>query len=423
MKSIKRSLLACAVAAVVAAPAHATNGYFSHGYGIKAKGMAGAGVALPQDAIAAATNPAGMVMVGDRMDIGVDWFRPIRKTEIVGNGALGTDVSYDASSQKNFFVPEFGYNRMINDTMSFGVTVYGNGGMNTDYTETIMLFSGSPNGPKAGVDLMQLFIAPTFAMKINDQHSIGISLNLARQRFKARGLDAFAGYSSSPNELTGNGFDSSNGWGVRIGWTGQITDTLTLGATYQTRTWMGEFDKYKGLFAEQGDFDIPSNYAIGAAFQATPEMTIALDVEWIKYSEIKSIANPLSNLTVSGNPLGADDGPGFGWEDMTVYKLGLSYDYSDDLTLRAGWNYGSQPIPASETFFNLLAPGVVEHHLTLGATWTLENGGELSVSYMHAFEKKVNGSGSIPSGAPFYGGEANLKMYQDALGIAYGWNF
>ncbi|CAN1539424.1 hypothetical protein MCEMIEM28_01732 [Burkholderiaceae bacterium] len=39
-------------------PAHATNGYFSHGYGIKAKGMGGAGVALAQDGFAGANNPA-----------------------------------------------------------------------------------------------------------------------------------------------------------------------------------------------------------------------------------------------------------------------------------------------------------------------------------------------------------------------------
>jgi long-chain fatty acid transport protein len=38
---------------------------------------------------------------------------------------------------------------------------------------------------------------------------------------------------------------------------------------------------------------------------------------------------------------------------------------------------------------------------------------------MHAFEEKVRGSGSIP--AMFGGGEADLKMYQDSLGIAYGW--
>ncbi len=46
--------------------AQATNGYFSHGYGIKAKGMAGATTAFAQDAMIAATNPAGMAFVGDR---------------------------------------------------------------------------------------------------------------------------------------------------------------------------------------------------------------------------------------------------------------------------------------------------------------------------------------------------------------------
>jgi len=49
-----------------------------------------------------------------------------------------------------------------------------------------------------------------------------------------------------------------------------------------------------------------------------------------------------------------------------------------------GYNYGKQPIPASETFFNFVAPGVIEEPLTLGATWTLENKSELSFSFMYA---------------------------------------
>jgi long-chain fatty acid transport protein len=71
----------------------------------------------------------------------------------------------------------------------------------------------------------------------------------------------------------------------------------------------------------------------------------------------------------------------------------------------------------------MLAPGVVQDHLTLGATWVLPNKSELSFAYMHAFEKKVNGSNSIPGGPNgFGGGDANLKMHEDSLGIAYGWN-
>lgn len=412
---------ACAVA-LLAIPglASATNGYFSHGYGIKAKGMGGAGIAQPQDTLAAAINPAGMVQVGDRLDVGLDWFRPVRGSEIRGNAF--PDADYDANNKQDFFIPEFGYNRMLNERMSLGVAAYGNGGMNSDYaTNAFQRFGGTGS---AGVNLEQLFISPTFAMKLNQSNAIGVSLNLAVQRFSAKGLGPFAmsgpgQASASPANVTNNGTDTALGWGVRVGWSGQISPDLTLGATYQSRTSLDKLDKYQGLFAEQGGMDIPENYGAGIAFKATPRLTVAADVVQINYSKIKAVGNTLSNMTVLGNPLGADNGPGFGWNDMTVYKLGANYEFSKNLVVRAGYNHGKQPIPSSETFLNILAPGVVEDHITLGATWTLENKAEVSVSYMHSFKNTVQGSStSIP--ASYGGGSANLYMYQDSLGIAYG---
>ncbi len=69
---------------VLASPfANAANGYFVHGYGPKNKGMAGAGVALPQDTITAATNPAGMVHLGKRFDVGLAVFSPLRAMKAV----------------------------------------------------------------------------------------------------------------------------------------------------------------------------------------------------------------------------------------------------------------------------------------------------------------------------------------------------
>ncbi len=414
MQTRKRFIWMLLTGCLVPSAAMATNGYFQHGYGMKAKGMGGAGVAFPQDAIAAATNPAGMAFVGDRIDFGLDWFRPVRGSEIVGNPGPGVNGGLDGSERKDFLIPEFGYNRMVNRQLAFGVSVYGNGGMNTSYTRPVPLFGTT----KAGVDLMQLFIAPTVAYKLNGRHAIGLSLNLAYQRFKATGLQNFVPLSSAGTAVSDNGYESSTGWGARIGWTGQVSDAVTLGATYQTRTRMGKLDKYRGLFAEQGGFDIPANYAVGVAVKTTPRLTVAFDVERIEYGSIRSVSNPLlPNLFAA--PLGADGGAGFGWRDTTVYKLGASYRYSDQLTLRGGWNYNRQPIPQQETLFNILAPGVVEHHVTLGATWTLANKSELTVGYMHAFEKKVQGANSVP--AAFGGGNANLKMYQDSIGIAYGW--
>jgi len=137
------------------------------------------------------------------------------------------------------------------------------------------------------------------------------------------------------------------GWGVRVGWLGQINDMVSLGAYYSSKTWMQELDEYKGLFAEQGDFDIPSNFGVGIAIKATPDLVIAADIMRIQYSEVDSIANgfsnfygcpafnialgpfaPTSNVSQS-NCLGGSNGPGFRLEDMTVFKLGVQYRIDD----------------------------------------------------------------------------------------------
>ena len=415
MKKIAVSLFA---AGIMASPlAYATNGYFAHGYGIKAKGMAGVGYALPQDTLAAANNPAGMVMVGDRMDLGLDLFRPQRGAEIVGNGA-GLNGTYNGDDTSVFPIPEFGYNKMLNPNMALGVSVYGNGGMNTDYKNSP--FTGFGGGSPAGVNLAQLFVAPTFSMKVNESNSVGVSLNLAYQIFEAKGLQPFQGSSSDPSKVTNNGVDGSAGYGVHIGWIGQVTSMITLGASYQSKTQMQKFHKYAGLFAQQGAFDIPASYGAGIAVTPLPDTTIAFDVQQIQYGDVKSIAN----TNAQGGKLGADNGLGFGWQNMTAYKVGVSHVYSPNLTLRAGYSTNNQQIPGSQTFFNILAPGVVKTHLTLGTTWTLQNKSELTFGYMHAFKKTIRGSGSIAPGFPpagFGGGEADIKMYQDSIGVAYSW--
>lgn len=419
----KLSKLAVVVAGLgglgLAGPVFATNGYFSHGYGMKSKGMAGVGIALPQDALAAASNPAGMVVVGNRVDVGVDWFRPKRDSTISGSFGGVVDGDYDGSGEKNYLIPEFGYNRMINPDMSVGVSVFGNGGMNTTYDDGIPLFGTS----EAGVDLMQLFIAPTFAMRVAQNHHLGVSLNLAYQRFEAKGLQNFTGFSVSPGDVTNRGYDSSTGWGLSLGYLWKVTPSFWLGASYRSKTHMGKFDDYKGLFAESGDFDIPATWGVGVTFMPTQQLTVAVDVQRIEYGDVDAIANKVDCFFAGACALGADNGPGFGWRDMTIYKLGVAYAVNPDLTLRAGYSHGRQPIPSSQTLFNMLAPGVVEDHVTLGGTWKIAPQHELTVAYMHAFKETVKGSNSIPLGGGFPGGEADIRLKEDSLGVAWGMNF
>ncbi len=415
---LKRHVLILALAGLAAPTlSWATNGYFAHGYGTKAKGMGGAATATASDTFGGANNPASMVWVGNRLDLGAELFSPQRETNRVGGGVPGAQKSED----DYFLIPEFGYNRMLNSNLSVGLTVYGNGGMNTDYP-----VGGYVCGPGAwnalcgtsdlGVDLSQLIIAPTVAYKVNASHSIGISPLFAYQRFKAYGLDAFSPMTNpaTPGNagLTNQGYDDSTGWGVRIGWMGKLSDKVSVGAAYASKMDMSKFDKYNELFAEQGDFDIPENYNLGIAFQAMPQVNVALDYQRINYGDVNSIGNPSAGL---GGPLGAANGPGFGWQDVNVWKLGVEYAHSKSLTLRAGWNHGDNPIRTQDVTFNILAPGLIQDHVTLGFTYTLASGSELSMSYMHSMENTVSGANGI------MGGIDTIKMYQDSLGVAYSW--
>ncbi len=401
---LKKLLSLMAVAGItLPGAAMATNGMFASGYGMTATGMGGAATAMSEDTFGGANNPASMVFVGDRIDFGVSLFSPRREANA---GFTGVPGGTNVQSESNYFaVPELGYNKMMNKDLSLGVTVYGNGGMNSDYPAsfgTTNIFGGTGN---LGVDLMQLVIAPTAAYKIAPNHSIGVSPLIGYQRFAAEGLQGF-GVDSNGNAAGGDnlGYDDAFGFGVRIGYMGKITPALTIGAAYSSKVDMQKMDKYKNLFLEDGDLDLPENYNIGVAYKFTPDLTVALDYQRINYAGVKAIGAPSAQ-------------GGFGWHDIDVWKLGAQYKYSKNWTMRAGWNHGDNPIQAADVTLNILAPGVITDHLTMGATYLTSTGGELTVSYVHAFENSVTGQSAFA--AP--GVTDTIRMHQDILGVAYGW--
>jgi len=430
----KNKLALAAVGAALSAlpmAANATNGYFSHGYGITHKGMAGAGVAITSNAMSGATNPAALAKAGNRFDFGLESFSPDRTAVTRSDG-----TSYDGNGDSSFLIPEFAWNMDIDATKTFGVVVYGNGGMNTKYA-AIPEYAGATT-TNTGVNLSQLFIAPTFTFKVNPKHSIGVSLNLVYQEFEASGLGGFCGYKTTgcvnalapgaaASDLAGladQGTDDSTGYSIKIGWTGELTPNLSMAFAYQMETDMDAFSKYNNLFAESGDFDIPSNWTLGVAFKATPDLNLMFDVQQINYTDVASISNPndAANLGGTGTgqgQLGTNNGLGFGWDDMTVFKLGAEFNVNSDLVIRAGYSTTDQPIPAKETAFNLIAPAVVEEHITLGMTYTLANKSEISAFIMHAPEVTVTGTTNTAGTS----GAANISMSQTAFGIGYGWNY
>jgi long-chain fatty acid transport protein len=428
----------------------ATTGYFASGYGPKSMGMAGATVASPQDALSASNNPAGMAHVGERIDFSLKLFMPIREASLdpTATGLPGTAKVEDESTRDYFLIPNFGITRQISDKLWAGLSVYANGGMNTTYKTNIYdqafaqlnrappgTGTGLPNTGTLGVDFAQVIAAPTLSFKVNNKHTFGLSLLLAAQVFEARGLGDFvpfappgglASFASPSTKLTNNGHEWSFGAGVRGGWLGQVTDRVRLGASASSKVYMTDFDDYSELFAEQGGFDVPATVSAGINFQATNQLELIFDYEHIFYGEVDSIANPgpvfggpgIGPVLPAGSGLlGADNGLGFGWEDIDVYRFATVYNYNDKWTLRAGYSYNDSPIPDDQILFNIIAPAVNKHHLTVGFTYAPHENGEWNVAYMHAFHEKQDVDVSA------FGIPASIEMDQNALEVGYSWKF
>jgi len=452
MRKMVKQFLACAIGMLLASPVFATNGYFAHGYGTKNKGLVGAGVALPQDAMIAATNPAGMVFVGERMDVGAGIFSPSPRTyDVTGpasqqcnplTGACTFSIGPQDNESENdyFLIPHFGYNKMLDSDSSLGITVYGNGGMNTEWKggtatyfvpaawggpDAFITTPGTYGNGTAGVNLEQLFINGTYARKFAPNASYGASLILAYQRFEAKGVGSFAPFSTDPAHLSDNGTDTSTGYGLKLGVQGEASPGLTLAASYQSQMKMSEFDSYAGLFAEDGGFDIPATITVGLAWKAAPTGTLVVDYQRIYYSKVDSIANPISPLLdgscTPGNPatgggtgngcLGGSAGAGFGWEDMSIIKIGYQWTMASmpGWTWRAGYSQGDQPIPDSEVIFNILAPAVIEKHVTFGFTTDLGAQSEFNFAFMYALQNSVKGTSAFDPGQQI---ELEMKEYE-----------
>ena len=242
MMLISKRAAALGIAIGLATPVSvfATNGYFLIGYGAKARSMGGVGVAFAQDGLAAAANPAGMTdveMDTMRIDAGGEFFLPkrgfVNDSAKLESGFPGSDTGVKHRSGSNvFLIPTMGGIYKFNRKLTVGLAAIGNGA-NTRYDQTV---PGKPtcmdgvtddeNGdqaiastvynfnclgsPTAGASLLQMQMLPSVAYKVNKNHSVGASLTLAAQQFRAYGLQAFGttedglglGYGAGEGELS-----------------------------------------------------------------------------------------------------------------------------------------------------------------------------------------------------------------------------
>ena len=451
----KKLLISSAVCVALSSAAHATNGYFTHGIGTHNKAQAGSGLASPTQAIDAANNPAAGALLDESWNAGIAVFSPRRSYTASGSQANGQGGAFTLEegtheSDSNWFpIPYLAKNWRLSNHTALTLSVYGRGGMNTNYTSGSATFD--PDGPGAastttfrgtfgagdtGVNLSQAFIEVAYAHQLNSV-TLGFAPVIALQRFEATGLAAFAPYTerfaasggySQPADLSNNGADYSFGYGAKAGAIWQLSDNLSLATSYQSKVVMSEFNSYRDLFAQQGRFDIPASLRIGSSLRVSEQLQLHLDGERTYYSDVSSVANSSSLIfscptagqggTELSNCAGGDNGFGFGWRNVDVVKFGVTWTPvgRSNTTFRAGYSHASQPILDDDVLINILAPGVIETHYTIGIAQKMVNQNEWSLTFMYAPKNSVSGPSLFDPTQTI-----ELKMDQFEIEFGYSW--
>lgn len=389
------------------------------GYGVKARAMGGVGLARPLDVFVIASNPAGMMALDDRFDIGVQWVRQDGQYRFVADVTPGGQprllfANKDRMSSHMVW-PEAGILQRWN-RLAAGVSFYSFGGWNVHYQRANPFFGRAPLACQSEAN----FVSPALAVRVNSTHSLGVSLNLAYAFFRVRGLSLSDERSASGERNDKK--DYTYGASVRIGWFAQPLTCLWLGISYQTPTWMGSFSRYKAVLPHGGAMRLPSQLAAGLTWHFHPLLTGSVDVIEVFWRD----APLFRNTRDEGGSFGSDSGPGLGWRGQVAFKLGLSWEIMNHMTLRAGYCHAGVPMLPASTFLNILTQETIKDTVTAGFTLHF-SGNEFSFSYMRGLGHHWTGDTNVilnpTTDVPFLITPVRLRSRQDAFGFSYGRRF
>lgn len=382
----KTSNAACVAGVLLAsASAHGMNFNIPTSASIESAQMGGASLAFPQSSMIASDNPAGMAMLGNRTDAGMELFLAHFRSSF-GNENNRDDFKVAAP------IPSGGINWMAIERMSLGLSMY-SVGSGVDYDHAAVPRQGFP-AVKTKVAFLNF--APTLAYKVTPDLSLGISALIGVQHLQARGMVAPQA-DGSLGLLPSHGVSTNMGYGARIGALWNLNSAVSVGASWSPKMRFGKADGYKDdlLAGAGGHLDLPEQYGVGVALHVTPTLTLAADYLRIEWSHVGFL----------------DDPQGAGLRSQNVYRVGASWQAMPALTLRAGFKQASRAVDSDHTAANYFSPGILDNSISSGFSWQATASMALSLGWEYHLPQTIRGTG------PSTGSNLGAHYSQVLLGL------
>jgi len=361
------------------------------GFSARDEAMGGATTASAEDTSCLVKNPAGLVRIGNRIDVSYEniIFHDV-SMHTEGNAAAGTYANPGLRQKSHInYIPggNAGVSYRLPGTdknpISVGVGMFTIGGLALDYDSSRInpaVLAGNGDYDKM-VDLRTMRFAPGMAVAFNDKLSFGAVANIDLQGLRTNLARGIPGATAAPlfAETSGDDhWDFTVGGGFTLGILYKITEMLGLGVSYESHNWQGLHGRYNDVLPY---IDEPQMINMGVSIKPIKNLELTYDTRYINWTGVSAARR-------------APKDGGFGWTDQWVFAVGSEYSaFKDQLKLRLGYNYGKSPIQPNVVFANALIPVIAEHHLTAGLSYFIMKNLSLDIAWEHHFKNVMADDG------------------------------
>lgn len=367
---------ACLLATSMVAATAGASGFSIFEQGGKASGVAGAYVALADDASANWYNPAALVwMEGSQFQFGGNLITVGGDTELeVLDPSFGVFAPTTFEPESSIETPiHLYYTNKVSSNLAWGIGITTPFGLVTEWQQRPITFSAVKS------ELTTFVVNPNVAFRLNDNWSVAVGIDYIFADVGSFSREVPIDLDANPlNGFEVIGFSNLSGDGDDLGWNvaaSYKTDTNAFGFTYRSEL-SPDIDgniEYSGFGSLAALFpsspgttaiDLPAQAAIGVGWQTSRSTWVEVDVAWAGWSSFEAIDIDIENNTPFSQDLLIEEN----WDDTFSYRVGLFWETSPKAEWRFGAVFDESPVP--EDFLRPSIPDADRTGLTVGYGYT-----------------------------------------------------
>lgn len=413
-------------------PARAQFGLVASGAGPINRSMAGAATGAPLDAAGALYwNPATISALDQsEMVFGTEIVIPRTTiTSHISAGSLGPGSPglTGHNGANNGVFPPYVFalvHKLEGSPWTLGVAVFTLGGFAVNYPSSRtnpILTPQPPFGLGVGALNSQYLayqFAPTVGYQLSDTVSVGFAPNLDLGTLTASPA-GFALPTLVPTPLgpapvfpAATGGRYRWGGGFQVGVYYNPGNDWRFGAALKSPQWFETYT-YNSVSVNgvpvtpKFNLDYPMIASVGGSYTGFDRTLIATDFRFIDYRDTNGFRH--SGFSSQGELTG------LGWQNVFAVATGVQYRCSDALSVRGGYSFSLNPVGNAVTSFNIASPQIIQHTLTLGASYNVTSNLKFSLAYLHFFQNETMGPIVEPFVGPIHASSVRTTATGDSV--------